>query len=605
MVAAALLSVRGTGYQLAAAQRLTEATALPAVAQTDYTAFLPLVAVGPLFKGTENRPLPPDSYVDDGNNPPLVAVDPTATACVSFIDITNFSDETLYIFWLGPNNEEFLYKILESGRHYWQHTYRFNEWRIRDDAARLIGTLVVSGCTNSAEDIFIDDLPPCGGILNIGLRNLATEEPIPGFSTLANGMTIDLRQLPPVIIHIAAQDTVESIEVLGGGAVVALNDLPFQYPQDGNAWSPNPGLYTLIFNAYRKDDAVGKICDSSELALIVQNNIVPTPTGTITATITATVTPLPTPTPLGTPALPTVTATPTATVIASCSGRIASIHLYNLETEQPVWPYTPLVNGMVLPLNLLPAQFNIDATLNGGVQSLLFTVNGVESLENAAPYRYPGGNINPWKPTPGSYTIQATAYALTNAAGAICDQQRITVTVVQTAPLPTATATPVVTPTPTTIPPFTPTSTPTPTATSTATPTPPSTPPATPGDLCIGNWTWRDLNENGLQDSDEPGLAGLDLYLWADDNRDGLPDRVLATTTSDAAGAYTFCGLQNTTSYLVEFGTNPQCRFTLRDQGNDEALDSDAEPIRGLSAPIQLTTGQSNNTVDAGYVCGT
>jgi hypothetical protein len=349
----------------------------------------------------------------------------------------------------------------------------------------------------------------------------------------------------------------------------------------------------------------------------VQNNIVPTPTGTITATVT----PLSTPTPVGTPVLPTVTATSsatptpivgfpptptaTATVVTSCAGQIASIHLYNLETEQPVWAYTPLVTGMVLPLNTLPAQFNIDATLNGGVQSLLFTVNGVESLENAAPYRYPGGNINPWKPTPGTYTIQATAYALADAAGPICDQQRITVTVVQTAPLPTATATPLVTPTPTFTPTFTPTATPTPTATSIATPTPTPTPPSTPNDLCIGNWTWRDLNENGLQDSGEPGWAGLDLYLWADDNRDGLPDRVLATTASDAAGAYAFCGLQSTNSYLVEFGTNPQCRFTLRDQGNDEALDSDAEPLRGLSAPIQLTTGQSNDTVDAGYVCGT
>jgi len=571
--------------------------------------FVPIVVAGRIFSGNDNRPLPPDSYIDDGSNPPVVATDPAATACASFIDITNFSDETIYIFWVASNNEEILYKILGSGRHYWQHTYQFNEWRIRDDAANLIDTHLVQGCTNTAKNIFIDDLPPCGGILNIALQNLATEELISGFNPLRDGMIVDLSQLPPAVIYIKAQDAVESIEVLGGGAVIALNELPYQYPHNGVAWEPSAGIYTLIFNAYRKDDAVGKVCDRSELTLVVRNDATPIPTETITATVTASPSPtlggtpsatpvLPTTTPSATPtksvtALPptmtptsTSTSTATATPLPTCSGRIESLHLYDLAAEQPIPGYTPLVNGMVIPLNELPEQFNIDATLGNGIKSLLFNVNGVESLENAAPYRYPGSNIYPWEPAPGTYTIRATAYELADAQGARCDEETVTVHVVQ--------ANQTVTPTPTQ----------SPTVTATPTIMPTVTPVATPQGSCIGNWSWRDLNEDGLQSANEPGLAGIDLYLWVDNDHNGLPDRIVDTTTSDEDGIYAFCGLDSTLSYIVEFGSLPQCRFTLNDQGDNEALDSDADPIRGLTAPIQLTAGQNNDTIDAGYVCG-
>ncbi|MCB0063765.1 MAG: hypothetical protein KDE19_16695, partial [Caldilineaceae bacterium] len=187
---------------------------------------------------------------------------------------------------------------------------------------------------------------------------------------------------------------------------------------------------------------------------------------------------------------------------------------------------------------------------------------------------------------PGSYTIRVSAYAFTDASGVLCDRRTVAVTVVQsrTTPTPTTTATP---------PPL-PTVTPTPSATATT----------APGDTCVGDQTWLDQDEDGIHDSGEPGLSGMDLYLWADDNRDGLPDRIVGTTTSGADGRYAFCGLQAVQIYMIEFGTTPQCSFTLRDQGNDETVDSDVDTQRGLTAPLQLANGQINNAVDAGYICG-
>ena len=96
----------------------------------------------------------------------------------------------------------------------------------------------------------------------------------------------------------------------------------------------------------------------------------------------------------------------------------------------------------------------------------------------------------------------------------------------------------------------------------------------------------------------------MEIYLWADDNRDGAPDRIVDSTTSDEAGFYAFCGLQSTMTYVIEFAANAQCRYTLSDQGSDETIDSDADALRGLTAPLQPLAGQLNSTVDAGYVCG-
>ncbi|QDU63128.1 Serine-aspartate repeat-containing protein D precursor [Planctomycetes bacterium Pan216] len=62
------------------------------------------------------------------------------------------------------------------------------------------------------------------------------------------------------------------------------------------------------------------------------------------------------------------------------------------------------------------------------------------------------------------------------------------------------------------------------------------------GTLSIGDFVWYDLNGDGIQDTGEPGLAGItvDLVFTGFDGILGNADDVLITTTTDANGNYSF-----------------------------------------------------------------
>ncbi len=63
--------------------------------------------------------------------------------------------------------------------------------------------------------------------------------------------------------------------------------------------------------------------------------------------------------------------------------------------------------------------------------------------------------------------------------------------------------------------------------------------------LNLGNQVFNDANANGIKDAAEVGIAGLTVHLYKDDNNDNMPDGLpIATTTTDAAGNYTFANLQ-------------------------------------------------------------
>ena len=65
-----------------------------------------------------------------------------------------------------------------------------------------------------------------------------------------------------------------------------------------------------------------------------------------------------------------------------------------------------------------------------------------------------------------------------------------------------------------------------------------------PNNLALGNLVWLDLNGNNLKDATEPGVPNATVYLYADANNDNVADgAALATTTTNATGAYSFTGL--------------------------------------------------------------
>lgn len=112
--------------------------------------------------------------------------------------------------------------------------------------------------------------------------------------------------------------------------------------------------------------------------------------------------------------------------------------------------------------------------------------------------------------------------------------------------------------------------------------------------VAIGDRVWLDGNGNGQQDSGEANAAGVTVRLL---NQAGT---VIATTATDASGSYSFGNLLPGT-YSVTFVAPAGTLFTTRDSGND-ASDSDANIRNGSTSQVTLTSGQVNNTRDAGLL---
>ena len=107
----------------------------------------------------------------------------------------------------------------------------------------------------------------------------------------------------------------------------------------------------------------------------------------------------------------------------------------------------------------------------------------------------------------------------------------------------------------------------------------------------LGDRVWEDRNGNGQQDASEPGIANAAVQLV-----DGSGNLV-ASTVSDATGAYTFTGLVPGV-YAVRFTTPSGYAPTVANAAND-AIDSD--PVTGVTGAYTLVSGEGNTTVDAGF----
>lgn len=113
----------------------------------------------------------------------------------------------------------------------------------------------------------------------------------------------------------------------------------------------------------------------------------------------------------------------------------------------------------------------------------------------------------------------------------------------------------------------------------------------------LGDFVWNDLNRNGIQEANEPGIDGIAVSLFDGNNNP------LATTTTDSTGWYKFTGLQYNT-YLVEFLAPVGFDFTVAKVGGDPTLDSDVTAFNlpiGRTDPIPITVdGDYDWVADAG-----
>ncbi len=110
----------------------------------------------------------------------------------------------------------------------------------------------------------------------------------------------------------------------------------------------------------------------------------------------------------------------------------------------------------------------------------------------------------------------------------------------------------------------------------------------------LGDLVWFDLDEDGAQDAGEPGVEGVTVTL-----KDAGGNTV-ATTTTDASGAYNFDNLEPG-DYTVVF-TKPSNDWTIspKDNAGDDTTDSDADTTTGETDPVTLTSGENDPTIDAG-----
>ena len=114
----------------------------------------------------------------------------------------------------------------------------------------------------------------------------------------------------------------------------------------------------------------------------------------------------------------------------------------------------------------------------------------------------------------------------------------------------------------------------------------------------VGDYTWMDVNRDGIQDADEPALPGVTVTLTYEDGSavtDASGNPVGAVTT-DANGKYVFENLLPG-GYKVSFQAPAGFEATTSEAGDDRAADSN-----GASASVTVAQGQTDDTIDFGAV---
>lgn len=123
----------------------------------------------------------------------------------------------------------------------------------------------------------------------------------------------------------------------------------------------------------------------------------------------------------------------------------------------------------------------------------------------------------------------------------------------------------------------------------------------------IGNYVWKDLNGNGIQDDSnnpnnlgvEVGMNGVEVKLL-----DASDDSVLATATTGSGswdpGEYYFENI-DPGLYKLQF-TKPADYFTTqKDQGADDKIDSDIDTVSTTTDAFRVYSEDENLTFDAGF----
>ncbi len=124
----------------------------------------------------------------------------------------------------------------------------------------------------------------------------------------------------------------------------------------------------------------------------------------------------------------------------------------------------------------------------------------------------------------------------------------------------------------------------------------------TDANTSVGDKVWNDLDQDGIQDANEPGIAGVKVELF-NPGADGLPgtgdDVLVSTATTDAFGNYMFTGL-TVNYYHLKFTPPAGYSISPANAGGNDFTDSD---INGSGLTPRFLVG-SNNIVDVTWDAG-
>ena len=109
----------------------------------------------------------------------------------------------------------------------------------------------------------------------------------------------------------------------------------------------------------------------------------------------------------------------------------------------------------------------------------------------------------------------------------------------------------------------------------------------------IGDFVWEDIDEDGIQDLEEPGIGNIRVQLF---DIDGV---MLQETSSASDGSYVFNGLAEGLYYVTFDLPGGNFQFTERKVGDDDSVDSDVDET-GTTAIISVVAGVDFIDIDAG-----
>jgi hypothetical protein len=112
----------------------------------------------------------------------------------------------------------------------------------------------------------------------------------------------------------------------------------------------------------------------------------------------------------------------------------------------------------------------------------------------------------------------------------------------------------------------------------------------------IGDYVWYDNNEDGLQNSNEIGAAGVTATAY---NSLGF---AVASAITDATGHYLLKDIQPGPDYFITFTRPSNYSFTAQNIGGISAVNNSKADINGKTAALTINAGDTITNIDAGLI---